>query len=121
MTNEAIQTPTINTQVYDTPLDRRFERLGRLVTENGVRALNRAHIVVCGMGGVGSWACEAIVRSGIGRITLVDCDVVALTNANRQMPAMDDTIGESKVEVMAERLRRINPGCEIVPKHVQVT
>lgn len=110
-----------STTTYDTPLDRRFERFGRLVTENGVRTLNRAHVAVCGMGGVGSWACEALVRSGIGRITLIDCDTVALTNANRQMPAMDDTIGQSKVEVMAERLRRINPACEIVTKHTQVT
>ncbi|NBQ53874.1 MAG: hypothetical protein EBU49_09875, partial [Proteobacteria bacterium] len=65
-------------------IDRRFERLGRLVGEDGVRRLHDAHVLVAGMGGVGSWACEALVRSGIGRITLVDMDRVSLTTVNRQ-------------------------------------
>jgi len=94
-------------------IDRRFERLGRLVSEDGVRMLNRSHVVVCGMGGVGSWAAEALGRSGIGRITLVDFDRVSLTTINRQLPAMDSTIGRPKVEVIAERLRSINPAVEV--------
>ena len=94
-------------------IDRRFERLGRLITEDGVRLLNRCQVVVCGMGGVGSWAAESLGRSGIGKITLVDFDRVSLTTINRQLPAMDSTVGRPKVEVIAERLRSINPQMEV--------
>jgi len=88
--------------------DRKFERLARLVSQQGVDFLSTQHVVVCGMGGVGSWACEAIVRSGVGRITLVDFDVVTATTLNRQMPGLETTINQFKVDVMAERLKQIN-------------
>jgi tRNA A37 threonylcarbamoyladenosine dehydratase len=102
------------------PIDRRFERLGRLISEDGVRILGRMHVMVCGMGGVGSWCAEALVRSGIGRVSLVDFDKVAITNVNRQMPALESTLGQPKVRVLAERLREINPRCDIVEREEQV-
>ena len=75
--------------------------------------LAAAHVLVVGVGGVGSWCAEALVRTGLGRITLVDDDVVAESNVNRQCPATSLTIGRPKVEAMAERLRAINPKCEV--------
>ncbi len=101
--------------LVDGYIDRRFERLGRLVGEDGVRRLHDSHVLVAGMGGVGSWACEALIRSGVGRITLVDMDRVSLTTVNRQMPALEDTIDRPKVEVVAERLRQISPRAKICP------
>lgn len=97
-------------------IDRRFERLGRLIGEAGVRHLHNCHVLVAGMGGVGSWACEALIRSGIGRITLVDMDRVSLTTLNRQMPGLDNTIDRPKVEVVAERLRLISPQAKVCPR-----
>ena len=102
--------------LVDGYIDRRFERLGRLIGEDGVRRLHGSHVLVAGMGGVGSWACEALVRSGIGRITLVDMDRVSLTTVNRQLPALDNTIDRPKVEVVAERLRQISPQAQICPR-----
>ena len=75
--------------------------------------LQAARALVVGVGGVGSWCAEALVRTGLGKITLVDDDVVAESNVNRQCPATAATVGRAKVEAMAERLRAINPGCEI--------
>lgn len=90
-------------------LERRFDRSARLFSEQGLARLARAHVVLVGVGGVGSFAAEALSRSGIGRITLVDFDRVCITNTNRQLHAMQGTIGRPKVEVMAERLRRVHP------------
>lgn len=104
------------TMLIDGHIDRRFERLARLVGEDGLRRLHDAHVLVAGMGGVGSWACEALIRSGIGRITLVDMDRVSLTTTNRQMPALQSTIGQPKVEVVAARLREISPCAGIFPR-----
>ena len=73
----------------------------------------RSHVVVFGMGGVGSYAAEALVRSGVGRLTLVDHDQICVTNVNRQLHAMKGTIGKFKSEVMAERLKLINPDARI--------
>lgn len=78
--------------------------------------LHESHVLVAGMGGVGSWACEALTRSGIGRITLVDMDRVSLTTVNRQMPALQSTLDRPKVEVVAERLRQISPNAKICPR-----
>ena len=75
--------------------------------------LKAARVLVVGVGGVGSWCAEALVRTGLGRITLVDDDVVAESNVNRQCPATSETIGRAKVEAMAERLAAINPDCDI--------
>jgi tRNA threonylcarbamoyladenosine dehydratase len=88
---------------------RRFDRLARLVGDHGVGRLARAHVMVIGCGGVGSWAAESLARSGVGHITLVDFDLVCITNTNRQLHAMKGTVGKPKVEVMAERLRLIHP------------
>lgn len=87
-----------------------IERLyGRLATE----AFRDAHIVVAGLGGVGSWAAEALVRSGIGTITLIDMDDVCVSNTNRQLHALEGQYGRTKTDAMAERLRAINPGADI--------
>ncbi len=92
---------------------RRFDRFARLVGDSGVDRLARAHVVVFGCGGVGSWAAEALARSGLGRLTLVDFDLVCITNTNRQLHAMKGTVGKHKVEVMAERLRLVHPTARI--------
>lgn len=92
---------------------RRFDRLARLVGDHGVGRLARAHVMVIGCGGVGSWAAESLARSGVGRITLVDFDLVCITNTNRQLHAMKGTVGKQKVDVMAERLRLVHPSGRI--------
>ena len=79
-----------------------------------MKRLAEARVLVVGVGGVGSWCAEALVRTGLGHITLVDDDTVAESNVNRQCPATAATVGRSKVEAMAERLRAISPDCEIV-------
>lgn len=93
----------------------RFGGMGRLYGRNGMERLHRAHVCVIGVGGVGSWTVEALVRSGIGSVTMVDMDDVCVTNTNRQLPALSNTTGLSKVAVLTERMRLINPGCEVVP------
>jgi len=96
-------------------LHRRFDRIGRLLGDEGMDRLLTAHVMVFGIGGVGSFAAESLVRSGVGHVTIVDFDLVCATNTNRQLHALQGTAGEAKVEVMAERLRRINPQAEITP------
>lgn len=93
----------------------RFGGMGRLFGREGMARLQAAHVAVIGVGGVGSWTVEALVRSGAGRITLVDMDDVCITNTNRQLPAMNDTLGQTKVDVLAARARLIHPACEIRP------
>jgi len=88
---------------------RRFDRAARLFGEPGLHRLARARVLVIGVGGVGSFAAEALARSGVGELVLVDFDKVCITNSNRQLHAMKGTIGLRKVDVMAERLRRIHP------------
>jgi tRNA A37 threonylcarbamoyladenosine dehydratase len=92
---------------------RRFDRTARLVGDAGIARLARSTVTVVGVGGVGSFAAEALVRSGVGRVILVDYDRICVTNVNRQLHAMKGTLGKSKVEVMAERLRAINPDAVI--------
>ena len=92
-------------------LEIRFGGMRRLYGEDGMRRLFKAGVCVVGLGGVGSWAAEALARSGIGDITLVDLDDVCLSNVNRQLHALDGAIGQPKVGVMAERIRAINPAC----------
>ncbi|WP_456269420.1 tRNA threonylcarbamoyladenosine dehydratase [Kushneria sp. AK178] len=91
----------------------RFDGLRRLYGHTGVECLRRAHVVVIGIGGVGSWSVEALARSGFERISLIDLDDVCTTNVNRQLHALDGTIGRPKIEVMAERCRLINPWVEV--------
>lgn len=99
----------------DYQLHRRFDRMGRLVGDDGMKRLFAAHVLVVGCGGVGSFAAESLCRSGIGRLTLVDFDRVCVTNSNRQLQALKGTIGKRKVEVLAERLRLVNPQASIDP------
>ncbi|MCE5233015.1 MAG: tRNA cyclic N6-threonylcarbamoyladenosine(37) synthase TcdA [Mizugakiibacter sp.] len=92
------------------PHAERFQGIERLYGVGSVARLARAHVCVVGVGGVGSWAVEALARSGVGRLTLIDADEVCVTNTNRQLHALDGHYGRAKVEVMAERARAIHPG-----------
>jgi tRNA threonylcarbamoyladenosine dehydratase len=92
---------------------RRFDRTARLVGDDGLARLGAATVTVLGVGGVGSHAAEALVRTGVGRVILVDYDRVCVTNVNRQLHATKATLGKPKAEVMAERLRSINPDAVI--------
>ena len=94
----------------------RFSRLELLVGSDGLEKLARASVAVFGVGGVGSYAVEALARGGVGQLTLVDFDDICLTNCNRQLHATDATLGRIKVEVMAERCRQINPAIEVTPR-----
>ncbi|MCK4622981.1 MAG: tRNA threonylcarbamoyladenosine dehydratase [Desulfuromonadales bacterium] len=95
----------------------RFSRMELLIGTEGLAKLQRASVMVFGIGGVGSYAVEALARAGVGRLTLVDFDEVCSSNINRQIHALDSTVGRPKVEVMAERCRAINPQLEVVPVH----
>ncbi len=94
------------------PPDPRFTSLARLYGEPVVRRFASAHVAVIGLGGVGSWTAEALARSAIGEITLIDLDDVCLTNVNRQLPALTSTVGHPKVAVLANRIADIHPGCQ---------
>jgi tRNA A37 threonylcarbamoyladenosine dehydratase len=99
---------------FTTP-DPRFASLGRLLGAGAVARLARSHVVVVGVGGVGSWTVEALARSGVGALTLVDMDDICITNVNRQLPALTSTVGQAKVAVLAERIAHIHPGCAVTP------
>lgn len=94
-------------------LERRFGTLARLYGEAGAKKIRAAHVVVVGLGGVGSWAAEALARSGVARLTLVDLDHVAESNINRQVHALDATVGQAKVQAMRQRILQINPVCQV--------
>ena len=91
----------------------RFGGVGRLLGRAALARLQSAHVCVVGVGGVGSWTVEGLARSGVGALTLIDLDDVCVTNVNRQLPALEGTVGRPKVEVLAERVRLINPGCRV--------
>ena len=93
--------------------DARFGGIARLYGTAGLAKLRAAHVVVIGVGGVGSWSAEALARSGIGRLTLVDLDDVCVTNTNRQIHALEGSIGRPKVAELTERIGRINPDCVV--------
>jgi tRNA A37 threonylcarbamoyladenosine dehydratase len=93
--------------------ERRFSGVGRLFGDDKARLVRDAHIVVVGIGGVGSWSVEALARSGVGHITLVDMDHISESNVNRQIHALTSTIGMAKVRAMQERMHLINPECEV--------
>lgn len=93
----------------------RFGGIRRLYGDRAAHAIHHMHLCVVGVGGVGTWAAEALARSGVGRITLIDHDDISLTNCNRQLHTLTGTIGRSKVEVMAERIREINPFSDCRP------
>jgi len=94
-------------------LERRFGGLARLYGTEGARRIRAAHVVVVGIGGVGSWAAEALARSGVARLTLIDLDHIAESNVNRQIHALSSTLGQSKVQAMRERIAQINPECDV--------
>lgn len=96
-----------------TSADRRFGGLARLYGSLGAQRIAAAHVAVIGIGGVGSWAVEALARSGVGRLTLIDLDHVAESNINRQVHALEATLGQAKVLAMRDRILSINPACEI--------
>ena len=97
----------------DIDLERRFSGVRRLYGDAGLAKLQAAHMVVVGIGGVGSWAAEALVRNAVGNITLIDLDNIAESNVNRQIHALDDNFGKPKVTAMRERIQHINPNCVV--------
>ena len=92
----------------------RFGGIARLYGAEGLRRLASSHVCVIGLGGVGCWVVEALARTGIGKLTLVDMDEVCLSNVTRQLHALDDTIGRSKAGLLAERVAKISPQCEVI-------
>ncbi|MDO5623502.1 MAG: tRNA threonylcarbamoyladenosine dehydratase [Pseudomonadota bacterium] len=94
-------------------LERRFGGLARLYGSQGAERIRAAHVAVAGIGGVGSWAAEALARSGVARLTLIDLDHVAESNVNRQIHALTDTLGQAKVAAMQARIALIHPGCVV--------
>ena len=91
----------------------RFGGVGRLFGARALAALRDAHVCVVGIGGVGSWSVEALARSGLGKLTLIDLDEVCVSNVNRQLHALNADVGRAKVEVMAGRVRDIHPECDV--------
>lgn len=91
----------------------RFGGIARLYGRSALHQLRQSHVLVAGIGGVGSWAAEALARSAVGRITLVDLDEVCVSNANRQLPALQSTLGLPKADVMAARIQDIHPGVRV--------
>ena len=94
--------------------DKRFEREAWVIGEDALGRLSRSTVALFGVGGVGSYAAEALARSGVGRVILIDNDTVSVTNINRQLCALESTVGRPKTAVMAERMRDINPKIEVV-------
>lgn len=99
---------------------RRFGGISRLFGQEGFNSLSQSHVCIVGVGGVGSWAAEAMARTAIGRITIIDGDTIEQSNTNRQLPAMDGQYGRKKVEVLAERFIAINPLAKVEPKAIFV-
>jgi len=93
--------------------ERRFSGMSRLYGAASARRIQKAHIAVIGIGGVGSWAAEALARSGVNRLTLIDMDHISESNINRQLHALSSTLGQSKVSAMKDRIHLINPDCEV--------
>jgi len=98
----------------DQAVRERFGGVDRLYGRGALARFAAAHVCVVGIGGVGSWAVEALARSGVGRLTLIDADDLCVSNSNRQLPALEGQFGRSKVAAMAERCRAINPTIEVI-------
>ena len=92
---------------------RRFSGIARLYGNEGALVIRGAHVCVVGVGGVGSWSVEALARTGVGALTLVDLDEVCVSNVNRQLPALTSEVGKAKVQVLKERVHGINPECRV--------
>jgi tRNA A37 threonylcarbamoyladenosine dehydratase len=93
--------------------ERRFGALARLYGAEGAQRIRAAHVAVVGIGGVGSWAAEALARSGVAALTLIDLDHIAESNVNRQVHALTGTLGQAKIDAMRERIAQIHPGCHV--------
>jgi tRNA A37 threonylcarbamoyladenosine dehydratase len=110
---------TINNPIFAAALEdevdlaRRFGGIARLYGERALERFRAAHVCVIGVGGVGSWVVEALARSAIGHLTLIDLDNVAESNINRQIQALSSTIGQPKIEALAQRIAQINPFCQV--------
>jgi len=96
--------------------EERFGGIARLYGIAGLEKLRAAHVAVVGVGGVGSWTAEALARSGVGKLTLIDLDEVCVTNTNRQIHAFEGAIRKAKVDELAARILKINPDCEVIPQ-----
>jgi tRNA A37 threonylcarbamoyladenosine dehydratase len=112
-TNPNFDSPSSQPVENNYVMHRRFDRMGRLVGDQSMQKLMNSHVMVIGLGGVGSWAAESLARSGVGRLTLVDFDEVCITNANRQLHALQGLVGQKKAKVLAERMRKINPQAQV--------
>ena len=99
--------------LHEVDFKRRFGGLERLYGVAGAAAIQGSHVVVVGLGGVGSWAAEALARSAVGRLTLIDLDHIAESNINRQVHAIATTLGQAKVQAMRDRIALIHPECEV--------
>lgn len=99
--------------VHDIDFDRRFGGIARLYGAAALERFRSAHVCVVGVGGVGSWIVEALARSAIGRITMIDLDNLAESNINRQIHALSNTLGQAKVTALAQRIAQINPSCQV--------
>jgi tRNA A37 threonylcarbamoyladenosine dehydratase len=114
--NAVVSSPVVSVPdavEHDIDVDRRFGGIARLYGEAALQRFRRAHVCVIGVGGVGSWAVEALARSAIGRITMIDLDNVAESNVNRQLHALTDTLGMAKVTALRQRIAQINPYCVV--------
>ena len=108
-----IRNAIVRLDCMDNSLRERFGGIDRLYGSGALARLHACHVTVVGIGGVGSWAVEALARSGIGKLTLVDADDLCVSNTNRQLPALEGQYGRAKVEAMGDRLRAINPGIDL--------
>lgn len=106
---DSARIPAMNEIAPDTGWTERFGGIDRLYGAGALARFSRSHVVVVGLGGVGSWLVEALARSGVGRLTLIDADDLCVSNTNRQLPALTGQYGRGKAEAMAERCRAINP------------
>lgn len=117
LTNQPVQEPALGLSASVDPLDadleRRFGGLRRLYGETGYRKLRKLRVAVVGLGGVGSWTVEALARSGVAQLVLIDLDQVAESNINRQVMASSETVGMAKAEALRQRILGIHPGCEV--------
>ncbi|UOD31500.1 tRNA threonylcarbamoyladenosine dehydratase [Massilia violaceinigra] len=108
-----ITTPSLPVDTGEVDFERRFGGIGRLYGAAALARFRCAHVCVIGVGGVGSWIVEALARSAIGQLTLIDLDNVAESNINRQIQALSDTVGQAKIGALAERIAQINPFCKV--------
>ena len=108
-----MESVNLSDSLQEADLHRRFSGLDRLLGVAPAERVRRSHVMVVGIGGVGSWAAEALARSGVGTLTLVDMDHVAESNVNRQLHALSSTLGMAKIEAMRQRIQLINPACDV--------